>query len=160
MPDCRPRRFVRWVFDRRGGALVHTVKTTAFSYSCTLALLLPIVLFARARGDASVDQRQDLTPFDVLVAAPLIENIVMIGVVEFLLAFELPTMTIVVSVACVSGIAHGLAGEFRAVAGFIMFATMAYTYLLWSGHRFVQRYATTLVQHLLFNVPIAFQLVV
>jgi|GEM_PF-2645700 len=94
----------------------------------------------------------------VLVVAPLLENICIIGAIEFLKIFELKTRTMVLCIAALSGVAHMIAGGLRAFSGAIGFAIMSYSYLLWRESSFMKRYAITVGQHVLMNAPPAVML--
>ena len=148
-------RVFRDAFDRRRGVVRFVVCTTALSMAIVLLVLLPLaVVLSDVLHWRLDDPAVDPAAF-IVIAVPLIENILLIGVVEFLLAFDLRTRTIVVCVGVLSAVLHGLVADLRAISGFVMFATMAYTYLLWNGSRFAKRYAITVAQHMLFNLPAA-----
>ena len=147
------RRWLRRIFERESGALAFIVKTTAFSLAVVNGLLVPIAIL-----EYLVSRPQQL-PVPIvssamaLVFAPVFENLVFIGVVEFMFIFEPRRSTIVIVVAVLSAIAHGLIAEWRAVAGFVGFAVMSYSYLLWYDRSFIKRFSITVGQHVLFNVP-------
>lgn len=88
-----------------------------------------------------------------LVAAPIFENLAMVFIVELASACGLKKSTILPIVAALATVAHALAGGWRAVSGFVLFPTMAYSYLTWRDCSFVRRFAITLGQHVLFNFP-------
>ncbi len=146
------RRFVLWIFDKRSGLLLFALKTTVAAKACTVVLLVPVIL-AQLSNPQDDHFRAEFTVMAALVFAPLFENICMVGVIEFLGLFALRWQTIVLSVAVLSGIAHYFAGGWRALGGFLMFATMAYSYLVWSELRFSKRYLLTVAQHVLSNTP-------
>lgn len=98
--------------------------------------------------------------FGALIRAPLVENILFILIVEFLLVFSLPHAVLVLIVALLSGLAQGLAADWRALSGFVLFAVMSCSYLLWSERTFSQRYNLTVAQHVLFNTPATIAIIV
>ena len=149
------RRALDRAFDRRLGAVAYVLRTTLLSLATVVPVLLAAAFIVDAIAPLRADPPADATIVGALVVAPLIENVLLIGVAEFLLAFDLRTRTIVWSVALLSALTHGLADGLRAIGGGVMFATMTYTYLDWSASRFGKRYWMTVAQHVLFNLPIA-----
>ena len=140
------------VFDTRSGAIIFTARTTALVWLIDL-LILPLVVALKY----AIEDRHEMVDLasssvtDILIVAPLLENIIFIGVIEFLKCFELGNRTIVLCIAMLSGFAHFLAGGLRAIHGAIAFAIMAFTYLVWSSSPFPKRYAITVMQHVLTN---------
>ena len=129
------------------------VKTTAFCLVVTITILsVLIALNIAVPRDVPVPSLA-VAASDALVFAPLVENIVFILVCEFLLAFRLRRTTVVLIVALLSALLHALVADWRAVAGFVTFAVMTYSYLLWSERLFSARYFLTVAQHVLFNTP-------
>ncbi len=144
-----------WAFDQRRGAMAYVLRSTLLSAAVVVAVLLPAGFLVNAIVPLRDGPPPDASVVGALLVAPLFENILLVGVAEFLLAFDLRTRTIVWSVALLSGVAHGFADGLRAIGGFVMFAAMTYTYLDWYASRFAKRFWMTVAQHVLFNLPIS-----
>ena len=148
------RNLLRYIFWVRSGAIPFIFKTSFFSVLLNLIIILPVVLATYFLSDDHPDpDLSHLTPFATLLFAPLFENICFIGVIELLKCFTSNNRTIVLSIAVLSGLAHLIAGGARAIAGFIGFATMSYSYLIWNKASFPKRYAIGVLQHVLMNTP-------
>lgn len=147
------RQFFAYVFRRKDGAPLFVLKTTAMAWvatACVLALINSLYTLPDAQHPVrSIAYELTLA----LVAIPVIENLLMAGLIEPLDASGIRWQRIVAVVAVASGVAHGLVYGWRWVAGTIEFAAMAYSYLLWKDRGFVRRYALTCAQHALFNLP-------
>ncbi len=152
--------FFRFVFDKRAGALIYVLKTSIFAFTLVAAVISVAIALDLAKPYdtqiASVPQEV----FGALVIAPLFENICFILIAEFFLALRLGWTTVILIVASLSAVGHGIVADWRAVAGFVMFAVMTYSYLLWSEKPFGRRYLLTVAQHTLLNVPFASALVI
>lgn len=144
-----------FVFDKRYGTLPYIFKTTFLSLSIVFALLIPIGLIKFGLLHEEANKLAPPTVIGLLVIAPIFENLIFIGLIEFMLAFELRVVIMVVVVALLSALAHGLAADWRALSGLVGFTTMSYAYLNWSECPFYKRYAITVGQHILFNTPSA-----
>ena len=145
------RFLTRHVFAQRLGATSYVLRTALFTLLTVYPIVLTVALLQYLVSPLREAAAMPLSLVSVLLFAPFFENFVFIGMLEFLLAFQLRKSTMVLVVATLSGIAHGLVAEWRAVSGFIGFATMSYTYLDWHRSIFLKRYAMTVMQHLLFN---------
>lgn len=146
------------IFDKRRGPWVYIAKTSAFSYVLAMSVIGVALLSGIARAPPFDDVPFGTRVLDALIIPPLLENLVLIGFAEFFLALECKPRTIVVAIALLSACAHGIVGEWRAVSGLVLFATMTYTYLLWYESRFSKRFFITVLQHVLFNAPAVFVL--
>ena len=147
------RKWLRRIFDRDSGALPFVVKTTVFSLAVVGCLLVPIAALEYLVSRPQQSSVPIVSSAMALVFAPVFENLVFIGVIEFMVIFEPRRSTIVITVSLLSAIVHGLVAEWRAIAGFVGFAVMSYSYLLWYDQSFIKRFSITVGQHVLFNLP-------
>lgn len=145
--------FLSFVFDHRNGAFLYVFKTTLFAFSGALILLIPVALTGSSGENDPLLDSGVLWFVSNLVAAPIFENLAMVFIVELSLAYGLKKATILAIVAALATATHALAGGWRAVSGFALFPTMAYSYLTWRDGGFNRRFAITLAQHVLFNLP-------
>ena len=142
------------LFDRQHGAIIFIAKTTLASWCLVFAIDACVFILLAVVGDTSQDSNDKipLPPIYALLAfAPLLENFLLAGIIEFLLIFTSSRYVIVSINAVIFGIIHFLTTPGRGVAGFIGFATMAMSYLVWYESRFSKRFAIILAQHVLFN---------
>ncbi len=147
---------IRVVFDRSQGPIVYVARTT-----CVALLATTTVLYA-AHVAGLLNEPEDpqgsliWIVLTSLVVAPVIENFLIFGFIEFLSAFALRPLAITMTVAALSAFSHWLAGGWRAVAGAVMFSVMTYSYFVWNDRTIGWRYRLTVAQHLLFNTPAVF----
>lgn len=144
---------LRRIFDKRRGLWVYIAKTSVFSFGLAATLVGAALLFGLAKTRPLTSEPFRTRVLDVLIVPPLLENLILVGFAEFFLALEFKPRTIVIAIALLSACAHGIAGEWRAISGLVLFGTMAYSYLLWYEIRFSKRFFITVMQHLLFNAP-------
>lgn len=144
---------LQYVFDKRRGAWVYIAKTSVFSF----LIVVPIVVVVAWTG-LGTPPEDTVEPIldrflSLLVFSPLEENLVMVGLIELFLTLGMRGRTIIAIIATLSGIAHWMTADWRAVSGVIGFGTMAYSYLHWYECRFRKRFFITVMQHVLFNTP-------
>ena len=144
------------VFDRSQGPIVYVARTTGVALLAT-TLVLYAAYVAGVLNEPE-DPQGSLTWIVVssLVLAPVIENFLLFGLIEFLSAFALRPLAITMTIAALSSFSHWLAGGWRAVAGAVMFSVMTYSYFVWNDRTIGWRYRLTLAQHGLFNAPAVF----
>ena len=150
------RKAIHVVFDRSQGPIVYVARTTCVALLATALLLYAAHVAGILNEPEKPDESLAWIVLTNLVAAPLIENLLLLGLIEFLSAFALRPLSITMTVATLSALVHWLAGGWRAVAGAVMFAVMTHSYFVWNDRTMGWRYRLTVVQHLLFNAPATF----
>jgi hypothetical protein len=145
--------WMAWLFDRHRGALVFICKTAAFALLAGVAELALIGLFKTRVLHETLPTDGSIAIVPMLIGAPLIENLLFIAAAEAMLASNVRTSRIVISIAICASAIHAVDGLRGIVVGFNLFATMSYSYVLWRDVRFAKRYFITVMQHMLFNAP-------
>ena len=137
------------IFDKHRGHWRYAFRVA------TLAWLAALLLSACMAWAFGFTDESDLAnswagiAFLALVAAPLLENLLTILIVEITGVFEgrLRNGVAVTLCACFAAVTHGTWNLSHALAAALFFATMTYTYLDWPELRFSTRFALTVVQH-------------
>lgn len=132
----------------------HILTTSLFSSAISLIGLL-VVYFAFSHTQATLSELNVNSIKDriikLLIIAPILENLLMAFVIEFLLCFTSNNFSIVKIIAIGAGVLHFHVGGWQAISGLVLFYVMANSYMLYYKHGFFKRFSITLVQHTIFN---------
>lgn len=149
-------KFLVVIFDDEQSPLRFVLGTSLFAFLLTISILfISDSLGAVSGSNTLVDRSQNfgLFLFSTLIVAPLLENLLLAGVVSFLSDFVTNKKALLLIVGIGFGALHWIAAGWRAIAGTTLFCVMAYSYLLYTSKTFSFRFMVITAQHILFNTP-------
>jgi membrane protease YdiL (CAAX protease family) len=148
----RLETLLRWFFAKDSGGVLYAVRTALFALVCIAVVL----------GSSSWFFDLDASPpegslaqvaFLAFIAAPLLENLLILAIVAGLRRLRWSTVTTLVGVAVAGFIVHVGVDLARAISGTIGFCVIGYAFIDWSSVTWTRRYWISVLQHALMNVP-------